>query len=203
VSKLPSPLKHHLDYVSKCISPLSSFLFEHIFPDEIRSEILSIPNNKSYGLYSSPTKLLKLSSSVIAPILSELLNISIKSGSYPSKLKIAKITPIFKSDANNYRPISLLSHFNRIFEKIMYKRMTSYIEQHNLLYPSQYGFRKGHSTQHAVLDIINDTQANMNQQLLSCGVFIDLRKAFDTVDHEISSTIMASMGLLMIGSHHS
>ena len=114
---------------------------------------------------------------------------SIKSGSYPSKLKIGKITPIFKSDdesdANNYRPISLLSNFNRIFEKIMYKRMTSYIEQHDLLYPSQYGFRKGHSTQHAILDIINDIQANMNQCLLSCGVFIDLKKTFDRVDHEI------------------
>ena len=188
-SKLPSPPKHHLDFVSKCISPLSSFFFEQVFPDEIRSEILSIPNDKSYGLYSSPTKLLKLSSSIIAPVLSALLNISIKSGSYPSKLKIAKITPIFKSDdesdANNYRPISLLSNFNRIFEKIMCKRMTSYIEKHNLLYPSQYGFRKGHSTQHAMLDIINDIQANMNQRLLSCGVFIDLKKAFDTVDHEI------------------
>ena len=114
---------------------------------------------------------------------------SIKSGSYPSKLKIGKITPIFKSDdesdANNYRPISLLSNFNSIFEKIMYKRMTYYIEQHDLLYPSQYGFRKGHSTQHAMLDIINDIQANMNQRLLFCGVFIDLKKAFDTVYHEI------------------
>ena len=58
-------------------------------------------------------------------------------------------------------------------------------EQHDLLYPSQYGFRKGHSTQHAILDIINGIQANMNQRLLSCGVFIDLKKAFDTVDHEI------------------
>ena len=67
----------------------------------------------------------------------------------------------------------------------MYKRMTSYIEKHNLLYPSQYGFRKGHSTQHAILDIINDIQTNMNQRLLSCGVSIDLKKAFDTVDHEI------------------
>ena len=113
----------------------------------------------------------------------------LKSGPHPSKLKIAKMRPIFKSDdesdANNYRPISLLSNFNRIFEKIMYKRMTSCIEQHNLLYPCQYGFRKGHSIQHAILDIINDIQANMNQRLLSCGVFIDLKKAFDTVDPEI------------------
>ena len=132
-SKLPSPPKHHLDYVSKCLSPLSSFLFEEVFPDEIRSEILSIPNDKSYGLYSSPIELLKLSSFIMPPVLSELLNLSIKSASYPSKLKIAKITPIFKcddeADANNYRPISLLSNFNRIFEKIMYKRMTSCIEK--------------------------------------------------------------------------
>ena len=70
--------------------------------------------------------------------------------------------------------VKFLSNFNRIFEKIMNKRMTSYIEQHDLLYPSQYGFRKGHFTQHAILDIINDIQANMNQRLLSCGVFIDL-----------------------------
>ena len=68
-SKLPSPPKHHLDYVSKCISPLSSFLFEEVFPDEIRSEISSIPKDKSYGLYSSPIKLLKLSSFIIAPVL--------------------------------------------------------------------------------------------------------------------------------------
>lgn len=78
-----------------------------------------------------------------------------------------------------------MSNFHRIFEKIMYKRMTSYIEKHNLLYPSQYGFRKGHSTQHAILDIISDIQTNMNRRLLSFWVFVDLKKAFDTVDHEI------------------
>ena len=146
------------------------------------SEILFIPNDKSYGLYSSHTKLLKLSSSTIAPVLSELLNISIKLGSYPSKLKIAKITPIFKSDdesdANNYRPISLLSNFNRIFEKIMYKEWQAILS--NIIY-----YICPNSTQHAILDIINDIQANMNQRLLSCGVFIYLKKALDTVDYEI------------------
>ena len=87
------------------------------------------------------------------------------------------------TDANNYRPISLLSHFNRVFEKIIYKRLTSYIEKHDPLYSSQYGFRKGHSSQHAILGIINDIQSNMDQRSLSCGVFVDLKKAFDTVDH--------------------
>ena len=69
---------------------------------------------------------------------------------------MAKIIPIFKqdddSDVDNYRPITLLSNFNRIFEKIVFKRMESFIEQNNLLTPSQYGFRKAHSTQHVILD---------------------------------------------------
>ena len=63
--------------------------------------------------------------------------------------------------------------------------MTSYLKKYELLYSSQYGFRKGHSTQHAILDIVNDIETNMNQWLLSCGVFLDLKKAFDTVDHDI------------------
>ena len=81
--------------------------------------------------------------------------------------------------------ISLLSNFNRGFEKIIYKRLTSYIEKHDLLNSSQYSFRKGYSTQHAILDIVNDIQSNMNRHLLSCGVFTDLKKAFDTVDHDV------------------
>ena len=67
----------------------------------------------------------------------------------------------------------------------MYNRMKDYIDKHNLLYSSQYGFRKGHSTQHAILDIVNEKKTNMNQGLFSCGVFIDLKKAFDTVDNSI------------------
>ena len=89
-NNLPIPQKHHLDYVDKCKSPISSFLFQPVLPEELLSEILLVPNDKSYGLYSSPTKLLKYSSAVTAPVLSEILNISIRLGTYPSKLKIAK-----------------------------------------------------------------------------------------------------------------
>ena len=102
---------------------------------------------------------------------------------------MAKIVPVYKidddTDGNNYRPISLLSHFNRIFEKMIKRRMESFIEQRDLLSSSQYGFRKAHSTQHPILDIVNAIQTNMDKQLFSCGVFIDLKKAFDTVDHNI------------------
>ena len=78
-----------------------------------------------------------------------------------------------------------LYYQTRIFERLMYTRMMNYIEKHNLVYSSQYGFHKGHSTQHATLDIVNAIQANMNQGLYSCGVFIGLKKTFDTVDHNI------------------
>ena len=83
------------------------------------------------------------------------------------------------------RCISLLSCFNRIFEKLVYKKMKSFIEERNILSMSQYGFRKGHSTEHAILDIVSRIQSNMDARAFSCGVLIDLKKAFDTVDHSI------------------
>ena len=94
------------------MSPMPSFFFQPITYDCVRPGILSLANDKSHGLYSSPTKLIKCSTDVIAPVLSELIYISISLGRYPTKLKLSKIVPVFKSDddtdPNNYRPTSLL-----------------------------------------------------------------------------------------------
>ena len=110
-------------------------------------------------------------------------------GSYPSKLKISKITPTYKSedetDPSNYRPISLLSNFNGIFEKLLHYRMKEFIDKNNLMYSSQYGLYKSHSTEHAVLDIFEDILNNMDKRCFSCGFFIDLKRAFDMVNHEV------------------
>ena len=177
------------DFLRKTKSPDSSFFFQPITPTEIQLEILSIPNNKSHGLYSCATQILKCASDVLSNVLADILNSSIALGAYPSKLKMSKIIPIFKAEdetePNNYRPISLLSNFTRIFEKMMYRRMKSFINEKEILNPSQYGFREEHSTQHAVIDIINTIQTNMDKRLYSCDVFIDLKKTFDTVDHAI------------------
>ena len=121
--------------------------------------------------------------------LAKILNNSIERGIYPEKLKIAKIVPIFKSDdeidTNDYRPISLLSIFNRIFEKLMHKRLSSYLDINNIICESQYGFRQQPSTEHAIPDIISRIQSYMDKKLFSCGVFIYISKAFNTVDHDI------------------
>jgi len=119
----------------------------------------------------------------------EIMNASILEGTFPSKLKLAKVVPVFKSgedtDPNNYRPTSLLFIFNRILERLMYKGLKSFFEINSLFYESQYGFREKHPTQHALIHSVNRIQHNMYKGMFSTGVFIDLEKAFDTVDHEI------------------
>ena len=90
-----------------------------------------------------------------------------------------------ETDANNYRPISLLSIFDRIFEKVMYKIMLHFINAKNILFSAQYGFREGFSTEHAIVDIVRAIQSNMDKRLFTCGIFVDLKKAFDTVNHQI------------------
>ena len=117
------------------------------------------------------------------------MNKSISTGIYPHLLKHAKVIPVYKMGDEthpcNYRPTSPLSVFNRLFEKLMYKRLRSYCEKNDIFFSSQYGFRDNCSTQHAILDILNKIQIKIDAKLFSCGIFIDLKKAFDTVDHSI------------------
>ena len=166
-----------------------SFVFDPTSPSEIELVIMQTPLDKAYGLYSCPTRILRCARHIISRPLSVMINNSVSQGVYPSKLKHAKVTPIYKGEDNtdpgNYRPISLLSIFNRIFEKVMYNRLKPFLDKHDVLYKSQYGFREKRSTQHALLDIVSQIQSNMDRGLFSCGIFIDLKKAFDTVDHSI------------------
>ena len=110
-SKIPASGDHR-DFLKKTKSLGSPFMFKPVTAREVELEILALPNNKSHGLYSCPTTLLKYSSTIISDILPKIVNLSVTSGSYPSKLKKAKVIPVFKTedetDENNYRPISLL-----------------------------------------------------------------------------------------------
>ena len=114
---------------------------------------------------------------------------SFSSGYYPDKLKIVKVIPIHKGgstqDLNNFRSISLLSIFDKIIEKIIHARLYEFLELHNVLYENQFGFRKNNSTIFALIQITEKIKESIDKGKFGCGIFIDLRKAFDTVNHEI------------------
>ena len=115
--------------------------------------------------------------------------LSFSTGVFPDALKIVKVIPVHKSgstqDLNNFRPISLLSIFDKIIEKLMHKRLYLYFESHNMLFHNQFGFRKGNSTVHALIQITEQIKQSIENGKVGCGIFIDLRKAFDTVNHNI------------------
>ena len=111
---VPDTYCHHNEYLAK-VNCASSFFFDPVIPSDIELEILLLPSNKAYGLYSCPVCILKCARNILSSPLAELINLSLQSGKYPSKLKHAKGDD--ETDPNNYRPISLLSVFNRIFEK--------------------------------------------------------------------------------------
>ena len=143
----------------------NSFVFHRVTPTELELEVMLIPLKKSYGLYSCPAWALKCARHILYSPLADIINKSVETGIYPDKLKHAKIIPIFKSDeeteVSNYRPILLLSIFNRIFEKMMSIRLKNFLQIHDVLYQNQYGFRENHSTEHAILDLVYQIQINM------------------------------------------
>ena len=158
------------------------------------TEIIQIINNlninKANGPYSIPKELIHLIKEIIAYPLSQLINHSFTSGVYFQKLKISKTMPFFKNkgnimDCENYRPISLLSNINKIVEKLMHNRLYNFLNDNNCIYENQFGFRSNHSTNHALINLTENIRSSLDNNEISVGVFIDLQKTFDTVDHQI------------------
>ena len=132
---------------------------------------------------------LKFISNDIINTLTLIINQSLCTGIFPNALKIAKITPIFKKGdphlTDNYRPISLLPVISKILEKVVFLQVYDYFVKNKLLYDSQYGFRKYHSTEFAALEFTDKIITNLDQSKLPIAIFLDLSKAFDTIDHSI------------------
>ena len=121
--------------------------------------------------------------------LSTLINKSFISGVFPNMCKIAKVVLIFKSEArllcNNYRPISLLSNIGKIIEKLIHLRLNLFLEPRNSYYTFQLGLRLNFSTNNALISVVENIQTQLDDGKYSAGVFVDFKKAFDTVDHNI------------------
>ena len=157
--------------------------------EEMKNAFESLKSNKSPGFDEISSDVIKFVFDALIIPVKHIFDLSLKKGVFPDKLKVARVTPIYKSGdeglANNYRPISVLSCFSKILERIMYNRLYSFLVENNILYDKQFGFQKEHSTEHAILQLANQILESFNQDNFTIGVFIDLSKAFDTVDHNI------------------
>ena len=157
--------------------------------EEIHYLIKSLPNKTSSGHDSISNNLMKkISPSILEP-LAIIFNKSLETGVFPEEMKMADVVPLYKSkseyECTNYRPISLLLTISKLLEKLMYKRTYYFLEQTDQLYQSQYGFRKSHSCETAIMELASSIIKGKDDGFYTLALFIDLSKAFDTVDHNI------------------
>ena len=155
--------------------------------------IRNLRPKSSAGHDNISTKLLKEIEHVVSRPLSIIIDQSLCTGIFPDILKIAKVIPLFKKDDDesfgNYRPISLLSSISKIFERVAFHQLYDYLTSNGLLYESQYGFRKYHSTELAALEFTDRITQEMDAKKIPFSVFLDLSKAFDPWSYNTIDTI--------------
>ena len=175
------------------------FIFTPVTTEHVNVVITKFEPKTSTGHDNLSMKLLKRIAPHITDPLRLIINQSLATGIFPANLKVAKVLPLFKKGdeklLDNYRPISLLPVLSKVFEKVVYNQVYEYFTLHKLFYKSQYGFRKGHSTELACLELLDRVFEQLDEGKLPIAIFIDLSKAFDTLDHEILLTKLQYYGI--------
>ena len=176
-----------------CVKTFSALM--HVFhlrttnEDAVCKLLMSISDAKATGEDGIPIRFLKIAKETSSKILCHIINRSIITNIVPLEWKFAIITPLFKegdkNQANNYRPISILPAVSKILERTVHSQLYDHISKNKLLSSAQFGFRKNHSTTTCILALLDNIYKNMTNNRLTGVVFLDLKKAFDTVDHEL------------------
>ena len=185
------------DYLRIPVVPNMSF--SQISEEAVMEVLNNLKQKLSCGHDGISSRLLKASKTVVCKPLTLIINQTLTSGIFPDTLKIAKIIPLFKKGdktlLENYRPISILPAISEIFERIMFNQIHNHFSMHNLFYSGQYGFRANHSTQFAALELIDRITQDLDQGNMPITIFMDLSKAFDTLNHDILIYKLKSYGL--------
>ena len=192
----PAPLSHE-HFLKR--RQTRSFFLHPTDPGEILKIIDSFSAYKSPGPDKIASKFLKIGAPALSIILSILINDCFSQGVFPNSLKIARVVAIFKEGLPdlclNYRPISIISVLSKLIEKLTYKRLVKYLDKFSILNNSQFGFRSGHSTTHAIASIHERILENINSNKHTISIYLDLSKAFDSVDHTILLNKLSHYGI--------
>lgn len=195
IGQTQSPTRHRR-YLTLDI--MHSLFMEPTSGTEITGIIFSIKSN-SPGYDDIPSNLLKKISPYISSPLCHVFNLCLREGHFPDQMKLAKVLPIHKSGdkhlVSNYRPISILPSLGKIFETIINIRLSKYLEKNNLLADEQFGFRDNRSTEKAVLRFVQEVFKALEAKDYPIGIFIDLSKAFDSLNHEILFDKLVHLGI--------
>ena len=177
----------HKDFLSGSFA--ESIFFNPATKEEIIVIAQSFVSNKAAGYDNIPMSLIKESIQLISEPLAHIINLSIAHGIVPDQMKIARVIPLFKADdqslSTNYRPVSVLPSFSKFLERIIYNRLNDYLTNLNVLCDELYGFRKNHSPTLALIDLYDKISSALDRGDIAVGIFLDLSKAFDTVNHNI------------------
>lgn len=195
-------LANQLPQITECTQSIQSVVNTMVIEDITVDEIIAVVNGlrpKAAGLDQIPVKLIKDNIDILAGPLLHLFNHSLDSEIYPSEFKIAKVIPIYKdgdrSNPSSYRPISITSVINTVFEKILSVHINKFISKYNILSPHQHGFRPQKSTSSAVFTLTHLLNTALQQNKIAVVAYLDIRKAFDTVDHHILLNKINNLGL--------
>ena len=186
------------------IKTSARFKLQTVTENQIEKTVINMKNTKSEGFDKISIEIIKKNIHNLKTSIKEIINKTIQTGKIADKMKITKITPVYKdgdpSDCSNYRPICLLPIINKILEKIVNEQLMNYLEQNNLLCSHQFGFRQKSNTDTALFDFITVIQRALDRKKKVGAVFIDKKKAFETVDQKILLQKMSSLGI--IGTEH-
>ena len=175
----------------------NSFYFRETNAKEIQNIITNLKDNGK-GIYKISNCVLDYCQEFLAPILSHIINLCTSEGYFPHELKYGCITPIFKAGekelVNNYRPVCAVSPLSKIIEKVIHNRMIEFLDKHNLLSKTQFGFRKSMGTETALIDYINQIHQGLKNKHYIFSIFLDLSKAFDVMNHNILKTKLDHYG---------
>ena len=156
---------------------------------EIHNIISNLNSRKASGADEISVYVLKELRDLLSPIMSNLINECFQKGTYPDCLKLAIVIPLHKggaeTDPNNFRPISILPTLNKVMEKVIHTRLYDYFEKYKIINDNQFGFRRGHSTTMAVTEFVENILNSYDKQQATCAIFVDLSKAFDSVNRNI------------------